>query len=640
MFKTFLILSFCLLLGPVSSEARAPYSRAEFIHLPDGEKNRFIIKTMEMIVELESKYQKEVVSQNADPQKIHYYTKLIQELKSLLISNAYAAALATPRARDPKDFEKIAEDFANLLKKPEVCIYGGWISRMSLKGMKLADGTTTKRSICLHPNHITDGTQATSYPPETLAYASDESCSGKNRISCNPVIFGYKKQSANTLFCVDAGVSRTGVSLADNSALHCMRAALEEKSSDDQDSVATRLSFLRKALSEKPAIYESVQQVVFKSCICVDPKNNFNRDYLKYMQPHQTCYGMMEMMAETTICEDPKFAMDTSFFESIRNYAKGKFDRLTSSPNEVKDYYRSFVLDVQKNTPEEYTKFCGGTPPVVVKPETKPEEVKDETPPPKKTYSCRSAVCAPKAKAAEATTSAPAPETTNTPAAESNGTELTCQYEVVDQEGSIAEFKESKQTVSTGETTTLSLEGTVGEEQLTLECTAELKTEAKPTQEDDKMPSLDVTKVAQGIDKYKVIAKISEPNEGWSFHWKIKNNGSFKPKEGWKESTPTTPKPEIKLAGEEESEDATPPETTTPPGATRDNLETIQARATVNYDVCGEISKGDKRQEKCVTIDMLKPTTKGPGAMGGPGGPTPPQVRMRGSSDTSAVGIK
>src|SRR5690606_30543580 len=108
-----------------------------------------------------------------------------------------------------------------------------------------------------------------------------------------------------------------------------------EKESADQDSVSSRLGFLRKALSEKPAIFESVQQLIFKSCLCTDPKNNFNQDYLKYMQPHQTCYGMMEMMAETVTCEDPKFAMDTTIFEQIRTHAEGKFDRMSSSPSEI-----------------------------------------------------------------------------------------------------------------------------------------------------------------------------------------------------------------------------------------------------------------------------------------------------------------
>ncbi|MCM2348486.1 MAG: hypothetical protein NDI69_00605 [Bacteriovoracaceae bacterium] len=623
MFKASLTLILCCLMN-ISSYARAPYSHAEFVHLTDTEKNHYIIKTMEMVVELESKYAKEIVSTNPNHEKIKQYVQVLQKLKSLLISNAYAAALATPTSRSAKEFEKIADDFSNLLKKPEVCIYGGWISRMSLKGVKLADGTTTKRSLCLHPNHLTDGIQATKYPPETLAYATDSSCMGKNKITCNPVVFGYKKQADNTLFCVDAGVSATGVNQADNSSLYCMRAALEEKSSSDQDSVESRLGYLRKALSEKPAIFESVQQLIFKSCICVDPKNNFNRDYVKYMQPHQTCYSMMEMMAETTICEDPKFAMDTTIFQNIRDFAKDKFDRMTSAPAAVRDYYKNFVIDIQTNTPEEYTKFCGGSPPKIVEvtpPETKPEEKKVETPP-KKEYLCKNTVCtaAAAAEVKEGETAAP---------------QYSCSYEVTDKDGGAADFKETSKDISTSEPISIKLTGTIGEETVSLDCAAEVKAEEKPVEET--IPTLDVAKEASGTDKYKVTAKISEPNEGWSLKWKIKNNGDFKPKEGW---VTTTPKVETDinkdLAGQPEKES----ETKTPSTETsRDPLETIQARATVNYDVCGEISKGDKKAEKCVTIDMLNPV-KAPASFGGRSSTPQPQTRIRGTSDTSAVGIK
>ena len=625
MFKiSLLIISISLM--SFSSSARTLYTHAEFVHQSDTQKNAFIIKTMEMVVELESKYEKELVSQNPDQEKLRRYSKILNELKSLLISSAHAAEvkpLALPTTRSAKDFAGIANDFNNLLKKPEMCIYGGWISRMSLKGVKLADGSTTKRSLCIHPNHINDGIPATSYPAETLAYASAKNCMGKNKITCNPVVFGYKKQSDNTLFCVDAGVSSSGVNQADNSSLYCMRAALEEKSSPDQDSVESRLSYLRKALSEKPEIYQSVQQLIFKSCICVDPKNNINKDYLKYMQPHQTCYGMMEMMAETTICEDPKFAMDTTVFEKIRDYAKDKFDRSTSSPSQIRDYYKNFVINIQSNTPEEYTKFCGGVPvkKAEVTPPVEKPEVKVEEPVKKKEYLCKNATCS----------------SSETKEGEAEASQ-SCQYEVTDSEGAAVEFKEASKEVSSSEPVTLKVSGTVGSENVNLECIVE----SKPKEEaviDETPPTLEVAKKEDGKLSYKVTATISEPNQGWAFRWFFKNNGDYKPVEGWKTDSKTTPKSEITLAGEEETPEEVP-ETTVPTEATRDQLEITQARSTVNYDVCGEISKGDKKFEKCTTIDML---VKAPAKASGHGGNTgnaAPQTPIRGSSDTSAVGIK
>ncbi len=610
MFKVPLLLILCFFI--VGAEARTPYKHADFVHLSDTEKDRFIIKVMELVVELEGKYEKEITSTHPDQKKIEKYTQLLKQFKSLLMAEAHAAK-AVPVARSPRDFEKIADDFTNLMKKPDVCIYAGWISRMSLKGTKLADGTVTKKSICVHPNHINDGVNATRYPPETMAYATSSDCLGKNKITCNPALFGYKKQSDNTLFCVDAGVTSRGVNQADNSALYCMREALSEKESAEQDSVSTRLGFLRKALSEKPAIFEGVQQLVFKSCLCTDPKNNFNKDYLKYMQPHQTCYGMMEMMAETVTCEDPKFAMDTTIFEQIRNHAEGKFDRMTSSPSQVRDYYSNYVVNLQKNSPQEYTQYCGGTPLTVTPPEEHEEE-KPEDPKPN-VYVCQRAIC------------------TN-----GTGDEISCEYSVTDSDGNSVEFKETSKEI-TKEPLAVKIKGTVGESaELQLDCTAEMKAEEITPTEVAK-PTLEVTRSDNDVKSYKVIAKISEPNDGWNFNWSIEGSGDFKPIEGWKKATTT---PAIQVAGlpEEGSEEG---EATTP-AVHRDQLEIIQNRGTVKYQVCGEISKGDEKDKKCVDIDLLTPTTakpakKGSGGMGAmPNNQQPPQIR--GTSDTSAVGIK
>lgn len=606
MYKASLLLILCFFI--VGAQANAPYKHADFVHLSDGDKDRFIIKVMELVVELEGKYEKEITSSHPDPKKIEKYTTLLKQFRSLLITEAHAAR-AVPVARSPRDFEKIADDFKNLSKKPEICIYAGWISRMSLKGTKLADGTVTKKSICIHPNHINDGVNATSYPPETLAYASASDCLGKNKITCNPTLFGYKKQSDNTLFCVDAGITARGINQADNSALYCMREALSEKESSDQDSVATRLGFLRKALSEKPAVFESVQQLVFKSCLCTDPKNNFNKDYLKYMQPHQTCYGMMEMMAETVTCEDPKFAMDTTIFEQIRTHAEGKFDRMTSSPSQLRDYYSNYVVNLQKNSPQEYTQFCGGTP-LTVTPEVREEE-KPEDPKPV-VYMCQSATC----KTAE-------------------GDELLCEYSVTDADGNKVIFSETSHEISK-EPLAVKIKGSVEGVEVQLDCPTEMKTE-EITPTDVVKPTLEVTRTENDSSSYKVIAKISEPNDGWNFKWSIEGSGDFKPIEGWKKSTQSS---QIQVAGlpeEGEAENSTP-------AVERDQLEIIQKRGTVKYQVCGEISKDSEKEKKCVDIDLLTPATKpaSKGSSGGMGGMpnNQPQQQMRGTSDTSAVGIR
>jgi len=390
-----------------------------------------------------------------------------------------------------------------------------------------------------------------------------------------------------------------------------MREALSEKESDNRDSVSTRLGFLRKALSEKPQIFESVQQLIFKSCLCTDPKNNFNKDYLKYMQPHQTCYGMMEMMAETISCEDPKFAMDTTIFEQIRTHAEGKFDRMTSSPTQIRDYYSNYVVNIQKNSPQEYTQFCGGTPLTVTPRQEVSEEEKPQDPKPS-AFMCQSATCQAK-----------------------EGDELSCEYSVTNSEGNKVAFFESSHEI-TKDPLAVKIKGTVEGTEVQLDCPTQMKNdEITPTEV--AKPTLEVIRSENDSKSYKITAKISEPNDGWNFKWSIEGSGDFKPTEGWKK----TAKPEeIKVAGM--PEDETPVNIT--PAVERDQLEIIQQRATVKYQVCGEISKGPESDKKCVDIDLLTPVAKPakPNKGGGMGGMQnlQPQQQIRGTSDTSAVGIR
>src|SRR5690606_22724489 len=101
---------------------------------------------------------------------------------------------------------------------------------------------------------------------------------------------------------------------------------------------------------------------------------------------------------------------------------EGKFDRMSSSPSEIRDYYSSFVLNIQKNSPQEYTQYCGGTPLTVTQPEER-EEVKPEDPKPG-SYVCQRAIC-------------------------TAGTEeeLTCEYSVTDADGNEAPFQETSKEI-------------------------------------------------------------------------------------------------------------------------------------------------------------------------------------------------
>ncbi|MFP5385780.1 MAG: hypothetical protein ACLGHN_06845, partial [Bacteriovoracia bacterium] len=71
-----------------------------------------------------------------------------------------------------------------------------------------------------------------------------------------------------------------------------------------------------------------------------------------------------------------------------------------------------------------------------------------------------------------------------------------------------------------------------------------------------------------------------------------------------------------------------------------DNKEVTQKRYDFDYQLCGTLAKtGKTTQEKCVTIDKLK---KANAPIGGGMNPNqgPPPVQIRGTSDTSAMGIR
>jgi hypothetical protein len=183
----------CLMLLCFSlfSEAKAitnPYlmSQEKFVHLSAEEKRKIIIKTMESMVELEAMYAKEIRTSGIQSSKLKEIVSLLKHLKNFLISDAVAA-----------DFGTMGKNFSDLLekKKDKACIFGGWISEV----IKDKNGNI----VCVHPAFAIDKQIRDAYK------SNAGTCASTTAITCNPMVFGFKKAEGKKLFCVETGYTST-----------------------------------------------------------------------------------------------------------------------------------------------------------------------------------------------------------------------------------------------------------------------------------------------------------------------------------------------------------------------------------------------------------------------------------------------
>lgn len=287
-----------------------PYvmTHERFVHLSSEDKEQVIIKTMEMIVEMEGKYRKAVVHNQPNKELYEQYMVLVQKLQNLLISEAYAGDV------DEK-FIKRAQQFNSLLTllKTEACIYAGYVS-------KLVNGRCTSPSLLVGKPGSKEAKIKAAYLDTANANANKSGkCAGPAKISCNPVIFGFKQVGKSVPFCVN-----TSPSEAHNAAYECMKVALSDNKEDAlTDSKAKRLDNLKDALSDSTAAgeFNKVHGFIFKTCMCGD--TGLNPAYTKYMKPHRTCFGMLNTLSSIDSKECSPLKSQTSldaFGDEWKNY--------------------------------------------------------------------------------------------------------------------------------------------------------------------------------------------------------------------------------------------------------------------------------------------------------------------------------
>ncbi|MFA7612740.1 MAG: hypothetical protein WCY48_00800 [Candidatus Caldatribacteriota bacterium] len=336
MLKRLLLLTLFFVI-PVKAQVLSGHQ--EFVHYSDEQKEEFIVKVMEMMTELEDKYE------TASPTKQYQYALLLKQLKEILISNAYAAET---------NVTVFAEDLTQLLdpsaQVSNRCIYAGWVSRT----VSVIDHRVGRRQVCQHPKFIRNGANT----PEAKAYAKSSSCGQQNAntIACNPAIFGFKNQAQGSQFCVPSGPSHS-----ENSSYACMQLSLGLKQEAGADPAEKRMEYLKKQFEGNPQLMNNLFGFIYKTCLCsVQDQEIINKDYLSRTRPHRTCLGLVNTIAETNHCVEFD-TVKSSDMEMIKNIRKFTNDIAASkSGSQIDSDYKELLGTLKTRFSRDYARICGG----------------------------------------------------------------------------------------------------------------------------------------------------------------------------------------------------------------------------------------------------------------------------------------
>lgn len=319
-------------LGQFSSHAQSSLLNHEkFVHLTLSQKKEIVKKTMELIVSIEEQYRHEVKKNGPNSKEAKKFTLLLKGVRNFFMSPAYAQA-------SRREWSTHLTNLSSILNKSNSCLYAGWVSQI-------------RGRYCVHPSTLPRTAS------EFRSYQAESSCTGINQISCNPVIFGFKSQRTKSLFCVPAGDVNNQ---AHNAALSCMNKALAE-SSQEGDSKEDRLTAMALMLEQNKDVAKQVYEFVAKACLCENSSPQLNQRYHNYMRPHQTCYGMMNMLAEVADKCETSPIMEESHL-NILSSLRTKIISDTPSGDNYGSFYTSFLDDVKTSMGREIQGICPEDP--------------------------------------------------------------------------------------------------------------------------------------------------------------------------------------------------------------------------------------------------------------------------------------
>lgn len=307
-------------------------SHEKFVHLNYEEQKKIVIATMELVVEMESKYKHEVKTSGFNPERYRRYTEFMKRVSALILSSAHAASVKNVR------YGQYLNEFTTILNQRNRCIYGGWISEM--RGDK-----------CTHPLN----TQFRNI------YQTEGGCTGNsNQITCNPAIFGFKNVTSKTLFCVPAGINQ-----ADNTSRDCMAKALASPQESGASTREQRIANMIEGIGRNPNDANAVFDFLIKACACDSRTTQISEHYSNYMRPHQTCYSILKMMSEVTpqcqINNQP--LMDTNQTQFLSTI-KGILSEAEYKSSDVGAAYVRKIQDLRTNSEEfrsSETAVCGSS---------------------------------------------------------------------------------------------------------------------------------------------------------------------------------------------------------------------------------------------------------------------------------------
>ncbi len=334
MMKTCLFFILVLLMQPIFAASLMTHEK--FVHLNYEDQRKIVVATMELIVEMEEKYEHQVRTSGYNEERFRRYSELIRKVSSVIFPEAHAARTVR--------YERIGEymeKFKLMINSSDKCIYGGWPSSMN-------------GNLCVHPSNG-------AYKND---YFSENNCQGINQISCNPAIFGFKHVGRATLFCVSAGRSGSAADApSDNTSRECMKKALAPSTDPNVSPPAVRIANLVDGIRRNPVDSNAVFDFLLKSCACEARTPAISQHYHTYMRPHRTCFSILKMMSEVmpecSASITPMSEQQSSFLANIRNSISQ--DEINSATPNTIDAVYSQVVNGFVSRPE-YASICGTTP--------------------------------------------------------------------------------------------------------------------------------------------------------------------------------------------------------------------------------------------------------------------------------------
>ncbi|MFL5784547.1 MAG: hypothetical protein ACJ76H_08070, partial [Bacteriovoracaceae bacterium] len=325
MLKTVIFAILVMLIRPLS--AASLMSHEKFVHLPPQQQRQVVVAIMELVVAMEEKYKHEVRTTGVDSEKLRQYKEFFKSVSALLLPEAHAAGERYIR------YGQYLSDLSTVLNDKNRCLYGGWISVM------VGD-------LCVHPNYSGNSRYQNYYQAESY-------CPGREQITCNPAVFGFKKLSDHSLFCVPAGRTNNA---ADNTSRECMKKALGN--SADADSPEVRIQNMVDGIGRNPKDANKVFDFLIQTCACnKNDKGIISDHYMKYMRPHRTCASILRMMATVMPqCPAERSPMDSTQLSLLQNIKEST--EATINNDDFENGYKGFIDGILSR--DDAKAVCGG----------------------------------------------------------------------------------------------------------------------------------------------------------------------------------------------------------------------------------------------------------------------------------------